>query len=586
VLFIAGGGNGMPVHNADIAKIFEEIAEILQIEGANPFRIRAYRNAAREVQTLGQELKTLVEKGEDLTLLPGIGKDLAAKIEEIVDTGECSSLQKLRKSLPPGLTDLLQIPGIGPRKVHALYHELDIHTPEQLLRAAKDGRLQTLHGFGEKTSQAIIKNIEAHIQQKHRMKLAVAAQYADALAAYLGKQKGVEQVIVAGSYRRCRETVGDIDILVCAENGKSVVNAFVDYDEVADVQTSGSQRSTVILKNGLQVDLRVIPGKSFGAALHYFTGSKSHNIEIRRRAQQRGLKVNEYGVFKGDKQIAGKTEDSVYKAIGLPWIPPELRENQGEIAAAEKNQLPHLIELKNLRGDLHAHTRATDGHHSLQEMAAAAKQAGLTYLAITEHSKHLGIAHGLTAERLLQQVDEIDALNEKLDGITLLKGIEVDILEDGSLDLPDTVLARLDLVIGAVHSNFTLSREQQTQRIIRAMQRPCFSILAHPTGRLLEQRDAYDVDMDRVIKAARQRGCYLELNAHPERLDLYDIHCRMAKAEGVLVSINSDAHSTSDFHNLKYGIGQARRGWLEKADVLNTRSLAQLRKLLGKTMSR
>jgi len=576
----------MPVHNADIAQIFEEIAEILQIEGANPFRIRAYRNAAREVQMLGQELKTLVENGEDLTRLPGIGKDLAAKIEEIVRTGECRSLQKLQKSLPAGLADLLHIPGIGPKKVHALYHELDIHTPEQLLRAAKDGRLQTLHGFGKKTSQAIIKNIEAHIQQKHRMKLALAAQYADALVAYLGKQKNVDEVIVAGSYRRCRETVGDIDILVCAEKSKSVVKAFVEYDEVADVQTSGSQRSTVILKNGLQVDLRVIPRKSFGAALHYFTGSKSHNIEIRRRALQHGLKINEYGVFKGDKQIAGKTEDSVYKAVGLPWIPPELRENQGEIAAAEKNQLPHLIELKNLRGDLHAHTRATDGHHSLEEMAAAAKQAGLSYLAITEHSKHLSMTHGLTSERLLQQVDEIDTLNEKLEGITLLKGIEVDILEDGSLDLPDPVLARLDLVIGAVHSNFTLSREQQTQRIIRAMQRPCFSILAHPTGRLLEQRDAYDVDMDRVIKEARQRGCYLELNAHPERLDLYDIHCRMAKAEGVLVSINSDAHSISDFKNLKYGIGQARRGWLEKADVLNTRSLGQVRKLLGKTMTR
>jgi len=586
VLFLAGGDSGMPVHNADIAQIFEEIAEILQIEGANPFRIRAYRNAAREVQMLGQELKTLVEKGEDLTRLPGIGKDLAAKIEEIVRTGECRSLQKLQKSLPAGLADLLHIPGIGPKKVHALYHELDIHTPEQLLRAAKDGRLQTLHGFGEKTSQAIIKNIEAHIQQKHRMKLALAAQYADALVAYLSKQKNVNEVIVAGSYRRCRETVGDIDILVCAENSKPVVKAFVEYDEVADIQTSGSQRSTVILKNGLQVDLRVIPRKSFGAALHYFTGSKSHNIELRKRALQRGLKINEYGVFKGNKQIAGKTEDSVYKAVGLPWVPPELRENQGEIAAAEINQLPHLIELKNLRGDLHAHTLATDGHHSLEEMAAAAKQAGLSYLAITEHSKHLAMTHGLTAERLLQQVDEIDALNEKLKGITLLKGIEVDILEDGSLDLPDAVLARLDLVIGAVHSNFTLSREQQTQRIIRAMQRPCFSILAHPTGRLLEQRDAYDVDMDRVIKEARQRGCYLELNAHPERLDLYDIHCRMAKAEGVLVSINSDAHSISDFYNLKYGIGQARRGWLEKSDVLNTRSLGQLRKLLGKTMSR
>jgi DNA polymerase (family 10) len=575
----------MPVHNADIANIFEEIADILEIEGANTFRIRAYRNAARLVQVLGRELRTMIDKGEDLTRLPGIGKDLAGKIEEIIETGKCRALEKLRKSLPAGLTDLLQIPGIGPKKVHALYHELDIHTPEQLLRAAKDGRLQTLHGFGPRTSQTIIKNIEGHINQDHRIKLATAAQYAEAYAAYLGKEQNVDEVIIAGSYRRCRETVGDIDILVCAQNSKPVIEAFVGYDEVDKIFSRGAQRSTVILKNGLQVDLRVVQNKSFGAALHYFTGSKAHNIEIRRRAQRRGLKLNEYGVFKNDKQIAGKTEASVYKAVDLPWIPPELRENQGEIEAAEKGRLPHLIELNDLRGDLHAHSKATDGHQSIEAMASAAKKRGLTYLAITEHSKHLTVAHGLTAERLLKQIDEIDALNEKIEGITLLKGIEVDILEDGSLDLPDSVLAKLDLVIGAVHSQFNLSRDKQTQRIIRAMQQPYFSILAHPTGRLLEKRDAYDVDMSRVIREAGKRGCFIELNAHPERLDLYDIHCQMAKASGVLVSIDSDAHDVSDFDNLKYGIGQARRGWLEKSDVLNTRSLKQVRKLLSKTMA-
>jgi DNA polymerase (family X) len=575
----------MPVHNADIANIFEEIADILEIEGANTFRIRAYRNAARLVQVLGRELRTIIDKGEDLTRLPGIGKDLAGKIEEIIETGQCRTLEKLRKSLPAGLTDLLQIPGIGPKRVHALYHELDIHTPEQLLRAAKDGRLQTLHGFGDKTSQMIIKNIEGHIKQKHRIKLATAAQYAEAYAAYLSKEQNIDEVIIAGSYRRCRETVGDIDILVCAQNSKPVVEAFVAYDEVDKILVRGSQRSTVILKNGLQVDLRVVPNKSFGAALHYFTGSKAHNIEIRRRAQQRGLKVNEYGVFKNDKQIAGKTEASVYKTVGLPWIPPELRENQGEIEAAEKGRLPHLIELSDLRGDLHAHSKATDGHQSIEAMANAAKKRGLTYLAITEHSKHLTVAHGLTAERLLKQIDEIDELNEKIEGITLLKGIEVDILEDGTLDLPDSILAKLDLVIGAVHSKFNLSRDMQTQRIIRAMQHPYFSILAHPTGRLLEKRDAYDVDMNLVIREAGKRGCYLELNAHPERLDLYDIHCQMAKAAGILISIDSDAHDINDFDNLKYGIGQARRGWLEKSDVLNTRSLKQVRNLLSKTMS-
>lgn len=574
----------MPIHNENIANIFDEIANILEIEEANPFRIRAYRNAAREIQNLGRELNTLVAQGEDLTRLPAIGKDLAAKITEIVATGQCQALEKLRRELPPGVTDLLQIPGLGPRRVHALYHELDIHTPEQLLRAARDGRLEELHGFGPKTAETIIRNIEQHIRQKQRIKLATAARYAEPLAAFLRKQPGVEEVTVAGSYRRCRETVGDLDILVCAKQGKALIAAFIEYDEVATVQSQGTTRSTVVLRNGLQVDLRVVPRKSFGAALHYFTGSKAHNIALRRRAQQNGLKINEYGIFDGDKQVAGKTELSIYKTMGLPWIAPELRENQGEIEAAEQDKLPKLVELKDLKGDLHAHTTATDGHHSLKEMAMAAKDRGLSYLAITEHSRRLTVAHGLDEKRLLQQLDEIDALNDQLDGITLLKGIEVDILEDGDLDLPDALLGKLELVIGAVHSKFNLSREKQTERIIRAMQHPHFSILAHPTGRLLEQREPYDVDMSRIIAAARQRGCYLELNAHPERLDLLDTHCRMAREAGVLVSINSDAHSTSDFDNLIYGVGQARRGWLEKPDVLNTRSLTQLRKLLKQTL--
>lgn len=573
----------MPVHNADIARIFEEIAEILELEEANPFRIRAYRNAARTVQGTGDELKKLVEENQDLTKLPGIGKDLAAKIVEIVQTGQCQALEKLRKDLPAGLTELLKIPGLGPKRVRMLYQELDVHTAEQLLRAAKDGRLRPLSGFGVKTEQGIIKNIEAHVQQKRRIKLAVAAQYAEPLAAYLQKQD-VDEVILAGSYRRRKETVGDLDILVCAKDSKKVMQAFIEYDEVTDVQSMGSTRSTVILRNGLQVDLRVVPKKSFGAALHYFTGSKAHNIEIRRRAQKKGLKINEYGVFKSDRQIAGATEESIFKAVGLPWIPPELRENLGEIEAAEKNRLPKLIELNHLRGDLHAHTKATDGHQSLQQMAEGAREYGLEYLAITEHSKRLTVAHGLTELRLLKQIDEIDQLNEKLNGITLLKGIEVDILEDGKLDLPDKVLAKLDLVVAAVHSKFNLSRDKQTERILRAMDRPHFTMLAHPTGRLLEQRDAYDVDMNRIIRHARERGCYLELNAHPERLDLLDIYCQIAKEGGVLVSINSDAHSTNDFDNLRYGVGQARRGWLEKNDVLNTRPLAQLRKLLKKTM--
>ena len=570
----------MPVHNADIADVFAEIADILEVQGANPFRIRAYRNATRLLTGIGEEMSDYVKSGQDLTALPGIGKDLAAKIMEILDTGTCTALEKLRKEAPSGLSDLLHIPGLGPKRVHALYQELDIHTPEQLLRAARDGRIQQLPGFGQKTETGIITAIESHLKQKQRIKLSVAAQYAEPLVAYLKKVAGVNEVVVAGSYRRCKETVGDLDILISAKDNQAVIQAFVEYEEVAKVLSKGTTRSTVILRNGLQVDLRVVDKASYGAALYYFTGSKAHNIAVRRRAQQLGLKINEYGVFKGNKQIAGKTEQSVFKAVALPWIAPELRENNGEIEAADKNKLPHLVELSDLKGDLHTHTRATDGHHSLKEMALAARDFGLSYLAITEHSKRLTVAHGLDERRLARQIEEIDKLNDQLEGITLLKGIEVDILETGELDLPDSILAKLDLVIGAIHSQFHLSRAKQTERILRAMDHQYFTILAHPTGRLLETRDAYDVDMNRIIKQAKQCDCYLELNAQPERLDLLDVHCQMAKAHGVLVSVNSDAHRISDFNNLKYGVGQARRGWLEKADILNTRSLAALRKLI------
>lgn len=574
----------MPVHNADIAAMFEEIADILEIQGENPFRVRAYRNAARTLQGLGREAKSFLEHGEDLTRLPGIGKDLAAKIKEIVDTGRCEALDKLRKQTSPGLAELLRIPGLGPKRVRALYEQLDIQTPEQLYRAARDGRIRTLPGFAEKTELNVLQAIEAHVQKDQRIKLALAGQYAEPLAEYLRQVKGVKQVVPAGSYRRAKETVGDLDILATAAGDSPVMERFNRYEEVKDTVSQGKTRSTVILRSGLQVDLRVVAPGSFGAALHYFTGSKSHNIAIRRLGQQHGLKINEYGVFKGEKQVAGKTEESVFRAVGLPYIPPELRENQGEIEAAKAGLLPDLVTLADLKGDLHAHTKATDGHNTLKEMALAARELGLSYLAITEHSKRLTVAHGLDQKRLLQQTDEIERLNEELDGITLLKGIEVDILEDGRLDLTDAVLGKLDLVIGAVHSQFHLSRSKQTTRILKAMDHPHFTMLAHPTGRLLQERDPYDADMARIIRHARTRGCFLELNAHPERLDLLDSHCRLAKDEGVLVSINSDAHSVLDFHHLRLGVGQARRGWLSATDVLNTRALRELRKLLRQTM--
>jgi len=574
----------MPVHNADIAAVFEEIADLLEIEGANPFRIRAYRNAARTLSELSQDARALLEKGDDLRQLPGIGDDLAAKIAEIVATGSCSLLQRLHKELPPAITELLHIPGLGPKRVKALYHDLDVQTVEQLYRAARDGRIRALPGFGEKTELNILQAVEAHVSQARRFKLATAAQYAEPLRAFLQAIRGVAQVTVAGSFRRMRETVGDLDILVTTAEPDAVMQHFTAYDEVAEVLSAGSTRGSVVLKCGLQVDLRVVSETSYGAALHYFTGSKAHNIAIRRIAQKLGLKVNEYGVFRGEARIAGETEESVYRAVGLPYIEPELREDRGEIEAARAGRLPQLVELADLKGDLHAHTKATDGHNSLRDMARAAQALGFEYLAITEHSRRLTVAHGLDPLRLLRQCDEIDQLNTELSGITLLKGIEVDILEDGSLDLPDDVLGRLDLVVGAVHSKFDLSRAKQTERILRAMQHPHFTLLAHPTGRLIEQRAPYDVDMLRIIRQARNRGCFLELNAHPERLDLLDTYCQMAKEEGVLVSINSDAHSTFDFANLRYGIGQARRGWLEKQDVLNTRPLAELLTLIKRTM--
>ena len=574
----------MPVHNADIAALFEEIADRLEIEGANPFRIRAYRNAARQLQSMGVGVARMVAQSEKLTELPGIGEDLAAKIQEIVESGKCQALEKLRKKMPPAVTQLLQIPGLGPKRVRTLYHELDVQTLEQLARAALDGRIRTLAGFGPKTEAAILQRLEAHIAAPARFKLAIAAQYAEPLKDYLEKGPGAKKVMIAGSYRRCRETVGDIDILVSASRAPPVMDYFVAYDEVEKVVSKGSTRSTVILKCGLQVDLRVVGEESFGAALQYFTGSKAHNIEIRRRAQERTLKVSEYGVYSGERRIAGDTEESVYRAVGLPWIAPELRENRGEIEAAQIGKLPGLVERRDLKGDLHAHTRATDGHHSLREMALAAAARGLEYLAITEHSRRLTVAHGLDPQRLRRQMAEIDKLNAELVGITVLKGIEVDILEAGRLDLPDEVLGELDLVVGAVHSKFNLSRAAQTERILRAMDHPHFTILAHPSGRLLDAREPYDVDMLRVIRHARERGCFLELNAHPERLDLLDIHCQLARDEGVLVAISSDSHRVQDFDNLIYGVGQARRGWLAKDDVLNTRSLADLRPLLKRTM--
>jgi DNA polymerase (family X) len=575
----------MSIHNADIAAVFTEIADLLEIENANPFRVRAYRNAARVVGESGRELAALVAADEALTDIPGIGEDLAGKIREIVACGSCELLDSLHGDVPPAVRELMRIPGLGPKRVKALWHDLDIQTLEQLHAAATDGRIREVPGFGAKSELNILRAVEAKLSKEKRFMLAVAAQYANGLISFLKTIPGVEAVEAAGSFRRQRETVGDLDLLAIAAPDSKVVQAFTGHEEVRQVLASGTTRASVMLRSGLQVDLRVVPGESYGAALCYFTGSKPHNVALRRLAQERGLKINEYGVFevdpRGERRVAGDSEASVYRSVGLPLIPPELREDRGEIEAARAGQLPKLVETKDLRGDLHAHTLATDGHDGLQEMARAAAAAGLEYLAITEHSQRLAMAHGFDAERLAAQIDEIDRLNETLKGIHLLKGIEVDILEDGSLDLPDAILARLDVVVGAVHSHFGLPRARQTERILRAMDHRHFTLLAHPSARLIGEREPCDIDMPKLIEHARRRGCYLELNAHPERLDLTDTWCRAAKEAGVLIAINSDAHSARDFANLRFGVGQARRGWLGVQDVLNARPLAALRKLLG-----
>ena len=563
----------MAVHNADIARAFDEIADLLELRDENPFRVRAYRNAARVVGELTLDIARELTAGRELPKLPGIGADLAGKMEEIAASGTCKLLEQLRRKFPAGVTEMLTLPGLGPKRVRALLAKR-IGSLAELERAARAGRLRGIAGFGEKSESRILEAAAARASKAQRFKLAAAAQYAEPYAKYLGG-------VVAGSYRRMKETVGDLDFLVGSDEPARAIERFVRYGEVKEVTAQGTTRAAVVLASGLPCDLRVVPGECFGAALVYFTGSKAHNIALRKLGLERGLKINEYGVWRGRKRIAGETEESVYAAVGLPYIAPELREEAGELEAARRGELPRLVELADLRGDLHAHTRATDGRNTLREMALAAKARGLEYLAITEHSRRVAMAHGLDPQRLARQIDEIERLNRELSGITLLKGIEVDILDDGSLDLPDSILCKLNLVVGAVHGRFNLPRARQTERILAAMDNPYFTILAHPTGRLIGEREAYELDMPAILRKARRRGIAVELNAHPDRLDLTDVHCRMAKDEGVLVAISSDAHSVDGLEVLRYGVGQARRGWLEKKDVLNARPLAELRRLIA-----
>ncbi|WP_353662117.1 DNA polymerase/3'-5' exonuclease PolX [Hydrogenimonas sp. SS33] len=572
----------MAMTNSEIADLFNKMADMLEIKGENPFKVRAYRNAARTVQNLGKSLEELVAEGKDLTRLPGIGKDLSDAIHEIVETGKFSKLEALKKKLPEGLDELLSIEGLGPKRIRQLYDTFHITSMQELAKVAESGDIYKLKGFGPTLVEKILKGVRLAKKAGHRFRFDVAKPFAEELRRYLAGFDGVVKVEVAGSYRRRKETVGDLDILVVAENWDDVTDWFVKFEKVKEVVSKGPTRSTVILSNDLQVDLRSVARESYGSALHYFTGSKAHNIKIRKMAVERGWKINEYGIFEGEKRLGGESEEEIYRLMGLCYIAPELREDRGEVEACMAHRLPRLIERSDIRGDLHMHSKNTDGHATIEEMAEAAKKLGYDYIAVTDHSRHLTVAKGLDEKRLLEEMEAIDRLNEKLEGITVLKGIECDILEDGTMDLPDHILKRLDVVLAAVHYKFNLSKKEQTKRVVKALQNPHVDILAHPTGRVIGHRNPYELEMGDIFDVCKKEGKILELNAQPERLDLNDIYCKTAKEEGVKISIATDAHDPMSLAFMAYGINQARRGWLEKEDVINTLPLEKLRALLDR----
>lgn len=569
------------IKNIEVSKIFDEVADLLEIQGENPFRIRAYRNAARVIQNWPKNLAEVLKTEGSLPKIPGVGHDLDAKIREIITTGSLKLWRELQKKTPQPLLELLEVPTLGPKRVKALQERLQITSVQDLATAARFGKIQKLPGFGQKTESRILKELEQRPKQK-RFLWIWAEQLAGPLLKKLRSFPGVKEISAAGSLRRHLETVGDLDLLATVLEGRApeVMDRFVGMEEVSQVISHGRTRSTVILTAGIQVDLRLVPEESYGAALHYFTGSKTHNIAIRTLGLRQGLKINEYGIFKGHRRIGGRSEEEVYRSVGLPWIEPELREDRGEIEAAQRGKLPSLITLKDIRGDLHSHTRATDGRLGLREMAEAAQRRGYDYLAITDHTQHLSVAKGLNPQRLLEQIREIDQLNEEWDRgrkkFRILKGSEVDILEDGRLDLPQNILQKLDLRVCSIHSHFELSQSKQTERIIRAMDHPCFNIFGHPTGRLIGKRSAYTLDLERVMKAAVERGRILELNCQPDRMDLSDVHCQMAREFGVKLAISTDAHSDQDLDHMRLGVFQARRGWITSQQVVNTRSLEEV----------
>ena len=571
------------MQNAAVVKIFEELADLLEIQNANPFRVRAYRNAARTLESLTESLAQIAnDPNRSLEDLQGIGKDLADKIKTILTTESLPQLEELRKEVPRGVVEMLRIQGLGPKKAAALFKELGVTSLDMLKAAAESGAVAGLKGFGEKTAKIILEGL-AHVEKAGtRMYLAEARKLAEPILAALRELPTVKQAEAAGSYRRRLETVGDLDLLVTSPDAAAPMDLVAQHPLVEKVLSRGETKQRVRLSAGIEMDVRVVPDESYGAALQYFTGSKAHNIVTRRRAQERGLKINEYGVFRGEKSIAGRTEEDVYKAIDLPWIPPELREDRGEIELAEKGMLPKLIELDDICGDLHMHTTATDGAATISEMIDAAKARGLKYIAITDHSKRVSMANGLDAARLRAHWKEIDKIRQKTTGIEVMCGVECDILEDAAMDLDDEVLAEADWVIAVLHYGLKQPREQIMKRLMTAIRNPHVCVLGHLTGRMIGKRPGAEMDRDEVLKAAADHGVMIEINAHPSRLDIDDVGAATARDLGIPIVIDTDSHSTSGFDVMQYGVYQARRAGLEAKDVANTRTWTQFKKLLKK----
>jgi DNA polymerase (family 10) len=587
------------VTNSDISAVFDHVADLLEYQGGNVFRVRAYRNAARTISVMVESLASVrSDPGRKLTDIDGIGVDLAGKIETLLDTGRLPLLDDLEAKIPAVVFKLMRVPGLGPKKVKALVDELQVDSLDALEQACREGRVRDVKGFGEKTQAAILENIGFAKSPEHdRLLWEDADAIVQQLLAWMRECPAVRQAEGAGSWRRGRETVGDIDILVDSDRATAVMDHLQAWKECGDLLLRGDTKTSVRGPRGVQIDLRVVEHDSFGSAWQYFTGSKDHNVRLRSRARDRQLTINEYGVFRlvpgadADSKpvkgaaVAGRTEQDVYRAVGLPWIPPEIREGGDEIGLAERDELPALVTIDDIRGDLHMHTTATDGEATLGEMVRAAIERGLSYIAITDHGQRVTMAHGLDAKRLQKQWGEIDRLNDSLaeegrSPIVVLKGIEVDILEKGGLDLPDTVLEQADWVVASLHYGQNQPRDRITKRIIEAIENPCVSVIGHPTGRLINRRPAYEVDMEAVIEAAAKAGTFLEINANPWRLDLNVPHAAAAKKAGVKLVISTDAHSTRGLDVMRCGVLQARRAGLEKEDIANTRSLDQLKQLI------